>query len=220
MNKQIKRVLSIAILGITCLGAGSLYAAATTEGRDDLLPLGTKAPDFSLVDVVTGKSVSLADFASKKVLIVMFICRHCPYVQHVKKAIAVLGLDYANKSVGIVAISANDPAAYPDDAPASLAEMAKEEGFNFPLLFDETQDIAKAYTAVATPDTFIFDETRKLVYRGQLDDTRPDGEPATAKDVRAAIENLLAGKPVNLHQKPSVGCSIKWKKYQNEEIRS
>jgi len=192
--------------------AASTAFAATTEGRQDLLPQGSAAPDFHLTDVRTHQSVGLSDFSSKKILVVIFMCRHCPYVQHVKKALAALGREYAGKDAAFVGISANDPAAYPEDAPASLAEMAKEEDFNFPLLFDETQATAHAYTAVATPDVFIFDGARKLVYRGQFDDTRPGGdEPATGKDVRAALDDLLAGRPVQAKQKPAVGCSIKWK---------
>ena len=207
---KIFRTFSIFLLVFAVLGGSAI--GATTEGRTDLLPLGAAAPAFSLPDVTTGKKVSLDDFAGRKVLVVLFICRHCPFVQHVKGALAALGKDYAGKSIAIVAISANDPDAYAEDAPESLAEMAKEEGFNFPFLFDESQSTAKAYTAVATPDTFIFDQDRKLVYRGQLDSTRPGGPSSTAEDARAAIDNLLAGKPVSPIQKPAVGCSIKWKK--------
>ena len=186
--------------------------AATTAGMQGLLPLGSQAPEFKLKDVVSGKEVSLGDFTGKKALIVTFICRHCPYVQHVKTALAKLGKDYSAQDVAVVAISSNDPAAYAADAPESLAQMAKEEGFTFPFLFDETQKVAKAYTAAATPDTFIFDRDRKLVYRGQFDDTRPGGaEQATGRDVRAAIDALLSGQPVSSEQKPAVGCSIKWK---------
>jgi len=144
---------------------------------------------------------------------VAFICRHCPYVQHVKKALAQLGKDYEGKDIAIVAISANDPSAYPEDAPDKLSEMAEEEGFVFPFLFDETQDVAKAYTAVATPDIFIFDKDQKLVYRGQFDDTRPNGtEESTGADARAALDALLAGQPVSKNQKPAIGCGIKWRK--------
>ncbi len=207
---KIFKVFSVFLLVSAVLGGSAI--AATTEGRTDLLPLGAPAPAFSLPDVTTGKEVSLGDFAGKKVLVALFICRHCPFVQHVKGALATLGKDYSGKSVAIVAISANDPNAYPEDAPESLAEMAKEEGFNFPFLFDESQSAAKAYTAVATPDTFIFDQDRKLVYRGQLDSTRPDGPPATAEDAREVIDNLLTSKPISPIQKPAVGCSIKWKK--------
>lgn len=202
--------VSTSLLLAVCLTLSAAHAA-TTEGRKDLMPLGSPAPAFALTDVVSGKTVTLADFSEKKALVVMFICRHCPYVQHVKSALARLAADYADEGVGFVAISSNDPAAYPADAPESLAEMAREEGFAFPLLFDEAQSAARAYTAVATPDTFIFDGERKLVYRGQLDDTRPDGAPATAADVRAALDALLAGRPIPSPQKPSIGCGIKWR---------
>lgn len=177
-----------------------------------MLPLGTRGPDFSLSDVVSGQRVSLSDFDSKKVLLVMFICRHCPYVQHVKKEIARIGFDYSQKDLAIVAISSNDISVYPEDASKSLSEMAKEEGFNFPYLFDETQEIAKAYTAACTPDIFLFDKDRKLVYRGQIDDSRPGNNvPLTAKDLRSAIDAVLNDQTVNPNQKPSTGCSIKWK---------
>jgi peroxiredoxin len=177
-----------------------------------MLPLGTQAPDFHLPDVVSGKSISLATFADKKALLVMFICEHCPFVKHIKAELAQLGKDYIPKNLGIVAISSNDINKYPADAPESLKEMAIELGFNFPLCYDETQETAKAYTAACTPDFFIFDAERKLVYRGQLDDSRPsNGKPVTGADLRAAIEAVLAGKPVVREQKPSIGCNIKWK---------
>jgi len=177
-----------------------------------MLPLGTKAPDFSLKDVTSGKTVSLADFKDKTALLVMFICRHCPYVVHVKDELARLGKDYAGKPAGIVAISANDPVTHPDDSPENLKLMAKELGFTFPYLFDDSQDTAKAYTAACTPDFFLFDRNRALVYRGQLDDSRPgNGKPLNGKDLRAAIDAVLAGKPVGAEQKPSIGCNIKWK---------
>lgn len=175
-----------------------------------MLPLGTQAPDFHLPDVVSGKMISLSSFA-EKALLVMFICRHCPFVKHVQKELAQLGEDYFNR-VGIIAISANDAKNYPDDAPDSLKAMATELGFKFPLCYDETQETAKAYTAACTPDFFLFDAERKLVYRGQLDDSRPsNGKPVTGEDLRAAIELVLAGKPVEGEQKPSIGCNIKWK---------
>jgi len=177
-----------------------------------LLELGTPAPPFELPDVVTGQKISLDTFAGKKALLVMFICRHCPYVVHVREELARLGRDYANKSVGIVAISSNDAEAYPEDSPESLKEMALELGFNFPLCYDETQEVAKAYTAACTPDFFLFDENRRLVYRGQLDDSRPgNGIPVTGKDLRAAIDAVLEGREVSKDQKPSLGCNIKWK---------
>ena len=177
-----------------------------------MLPLGTPAPDFALRDSVSGKTVKLADFAQKKALVVMFICNHCPYVQHVREGLAAFGRDYASKDVGIVAISANDPETHPGDAPDKLALEAKSAGYRFPYLFDETQSVAKSYTAACTPDFFVFDEQRKLAYRGQLDPSRPgNAVPVTGADLRAAVDALLAGKPVAGTQKPSLGCNIKWR---------
>jgi peroxiredoxin len=178
-----------------------------------MLPLGTKAPAFSLMDLVSGKKISLETFADKRALLVMFICAHCPYVKHVQNEIARLGRDYRDKDVGIVAISANDVVVQPEDAPDKLKTMAQSLGFNFPYCFDETQEIAKAYTAACTPDFFLFDQDRKLVYRGQLDDSRPDnGKPNDGRDLRAAIDAVLAGRPVASNQKPSLGCNIKWRR--------
>lgn len=178
-----------------------------------MLPLGTEAPDFHLKDVVSGSEFSLATFADKKALLAMFICRHCPYVKHVKQELSRIGKDYQEKNIGIVAISANDIEEYPEDAPDSLKQMAKEEGFTFAYCYDEEQEVAKAYTAACTPDFFLFDEERKLVYRGQLDDSRPsNGLPVTGRDLRTAIDAILTNQPVSQHQKPSVGCNIKWKK--------
>jgi peroxiredoxin len=177
-----------------------------------MLPLGTNAPDFHLLDVVSGEMISLSNFADKKALLVMFICRHCPFVKHVQQELAKLGKDYSQSDLGIVAISANDASNYPDDAPDALKAMAHELGFKFPLCYDESQETAKAYTAACTPDFFLFDGDRKLVYRGQLDDSRPsNNKPVTGADLRAAIEAVLASKPVNSEQKPSIGCNIKWK---------
>lgn len=177
-----------------------------------MLPLGTPAPPFTLRDVVTGNIYSLDSFADKTALLVMFICRHCPYVVHVQHEIARLGQDYADSALGIVAISSNDPQQYPDDTPERLKEMAQRLSFRFPFCFDDTQDVAKAYKAVCTPDFYLFDRERRLVYRGQLDDSRPgNNKPVTGRDLRAAIEAVLGGKPVAADQKPSIGCSIKWK---------
>jgi peroxiredoxin len=178
-----------------------------------MLPLGTKAPDFSLPDTVSGNNISLSDFKGKKGLLVMFICQHCPFVQHVKTELAKIGHDYIPQDLGIVAISANDVANYPDDSPENLKLMAEAEDFNFPVCYDETQAIAKIYQAACTPDYYLFDQEFKLVYRGQLDDSRPSLDiPVTGKDLRRAIESLLAGKPISEEQKPSLGCNIKWKK--------
>ena len=177
-----------------------------------MLALGTLAPAFTLPDVVSGKTVSLDTCAGKTALLVMFICRHCPYVVHVRQELARLGKDYAARGVGIVAISANDAVGYPDDAPDQLKAMSQELGFTFPLCYDESQATAKAYTAACTPDFFLFDAGRKLVYRGQLDDSRPgNGKPLTGRDLRAAIDAVLAGGSINPNQQPSIGCNIKWK---------
>ncbi|MGF1672342.1 MAG: thioredoxin family protein [Rivularia sp. (in: cyanobacteria)] len=177
-----------------------------------MLALGTKAPDFQLPDVVSGETISLSTFADKKAILVMFICRHCPFVKHVQEELAQLGKDYFQTDLGIVAISANDVKNYPDDAPDSLKTMAMEFDFKFPLCYDETQEVAKIYTAACTPDFFLFDNELKLFYRGQLDDSRPsNGKPVTGKDLRAAINAVLAGKSLTSEQKPSIGCNIKWK---------
>ena len=175
-----------------------------------MLELGTPAPAFSLLDVASGRTVSLDTFGDAKALLVMFICRHCPFVVHVQEELSRLGRDYQPKGVGIVAISANDASAYPDDGPDRLKAMAAEQGFVFPFCYDETQAVARAYQAVCTPDFFLFDSSRRLVYRGQLDDTRPNRGTANGRDLRAAIEAVLAGRAVNPDQRPSVGCGIKW----------
>jgi len=177
-----------------------------------MLSLATQAPDFHLPDVVSGQTISLSTFAQKKALLVMFICRHCPFVKHVKEELAQLGKDYINKGLGIVAISTNDAKNYPDDAPELLKAMAIELDFNFPFCYDESQETAKAYTAACTPDFFLFDAKQQLVYRGQLDESRPsNGKPVTGADLRAALDAVLADKPVAGEQKPSIGCNIKWK---------
>lgn len=177
-----------------------------------MVALRERAPEFSLPEAASGKTISLAAFKDKKLLLVMFICRHCPYVQHIKEELAQLGRDYAAKDVGIVAISSNDIRNHPEDAPAKLQEMARELGFTFPFCFDETQETAKAYQATCTPDFFLFDRNRQLIYRGQLDDSRPgNGKPVTGEDLRKALESALANQPVPKDQKPSVGCNIKWK---------
>lgn len=178
-----------------------------------MVRLGTPAPDFSLSEVVSGRTISLSTFQGKKALLVMFICRHCPYVQHIKEELTRLGKDYAGKDIGIAAISSNDASNYPDDQPAKLKEMAKELGWSFPFCYDESQAVAKAYSAACTPDFFLFDRERKLTYRGQLDDSRPgNGKPVTGRDLRAAIEALLQDRPVTPNQRPSAGCNIKWKR--------
>ena len=177
-----------------------------------MLPLGTKAPDFHLPEVVSRKIISLDNFADKKALLIMFICRHCPFVKHIQQELAKLDQDYSNSDLGIIAISANDAKNYPNDAPESLKEMCIELGFDFTFCYDETQETAKAYTAACTPDFFLFDGDRKLVYRGQLDDSRPsNNQPVTGKDLRAAITAVLNNQPVTSEQKPSIGCNMKWK---------
>ena len=176
-----------------------------------MLALGTKAPDFRLPDT-DGRAVALSDFAGKKALLVMFICNHCPFVKHVQAELARLGGECDGKGVGVVAISSNDVGQYPDDGPAAMKEEKARAGYVFPYLFDETQEVAKAYRAACTPDLFLFDAQQRLVYRGQLDDSRPgNGVPVTGKDLRAAIDAVLAGHPVDERQKASLGCNIKWK---------
>ena len=183
---------------------------ALTEST--MLELGTAAPDFALTDVVTGNTVHRDDFQGKKALLVLFICAHCPYVKHIEAGLAALGKDYAGQSIGIVAISSNDVATHPDDSPANLKRQAQRLGFVFPYLYDETQAVAHAYKAACTPDIFLFDGNLRLVYRGQFDASRPgNGIPVTGKDLRAAIDLVLAGKPVPAGQRPSIGCNIKWK---------
>ena len=177
-----------------------------------MLALGTPAPDFDLPDVTTGRRVTLASFAGQPALLVMFICRHCPYVVHVQEELARIGRDYAPRGLGIAAISANNVATHPGDGPEHLKAQAREQGFAFPYLYDEAQTVARAYTAACTPDFFLFDASRRLVYRGQLDDSRPgSGRPVTGRELRAAIDAVLAGRPVPPDQMPSMGCNIKWK---------
>lgn len=177
-----------------------------------MLVLGTEAPDFELTDTVTGKPVRLSDFAGKRGLLVMFICNHCPYVKHVQHALVTLGKDYEEEDIAIVAISANDPTSHPEDAPDKMAEEARRAGYRFPYLFDATQEVARAYTAACTPDFFLFDGERRLVYRGQLDESRPGNNiPVTGEDLRTAMEAVIAGRPVPTGQKPSIGCNIKWR---------
>ena len=177
-----------------------------------MLELGTIAPELNLPDVVSGRTITLASFKDSTALLVMFICRHCPFVKHVQDELARVGVDYRERGLGIVAISANDAQSYPDDAPPQLEAMALELGFKFPFCYDETQEVAKAYKAACTPDFFLFDKGRKLVYRGQLDDSRPEsGIPVTGRDLRSAIDDALAHRPVGGAQRPSLGCNIKWK---------
>jgi peroxiredoxin len=183
---------------------------ARTESA--MLALGTPAPAFTLKDVRDGSTHSNASLQGPKGLLVMFICAHCPFVQHVEKELGKVGADFRNSGIGIAAISSNDADNYPDDAPAGLAKQALGNGFSFPYLYDETQEVARAYDATCTPDFFLFDEAGKLVYRGQLDSSRPGNNvPVTGRDLRAAMKALLAGEAISQDQRPSIGCNIKWK---------
>jgi peroxiredoxin len=176
-----------------------------------MLPLGTVAPDFRLPDV-SGKTVALADFSAAPALAVLFICNHCPYVKHIRAGLAEFGRDAQKRGAAVVAINANDAENYADDNPEKMKVEARAAGYTFPYLFDETQAVAKAYRAACTPDLFLFDKNRRLVYRGQFDGSRPGKSiPVTGRDLRAALEAVLAGKPVATDQIPSVGCNIKWK---------
>lgn len=177
-----------------------------------MMPLGTLAPDFTLTDTVSGKPVRLQNAKGAKGTLVMFICNHCPYVKHIKDALSQLGKDFQNKGISIIAINANDAVNYPDDAPDKMKVFAQQNGFVFPYLHDETQSVAKSYGAACTPDFFLFDGNLKCVYRGQFDDSRPGSNvPVTGKDLRAAMDALMAGKNISAKQQPSMGCNIKWK---------
>jgi peroxiredoxin len=183
---------------------------ALTEST--MLELGTAAPDFALTDVMSGKTVKRDDFRGKQGLLVLFICAHCPYVKHIEKSLGKLAADYAGKPLAIVGISSNDVRTHPADSPEGLKQQAKDNGFTFPYLYDESQAVAHAYKAACTPDPYLFDKDLKLVYRGQYDDSRPsNGVPVTGKDLRGAIDLVLAGMPVPVEQRPSIGCNIKWK---------
>lgn len=177
-----------------------------------MLPLGTIAPDFSLLNVTDDKYYSLQELQSNKATVIMFICNHCPFVKHVKVELAQTAKEYTLKGIAFIAINANDFAHYPADAPDKMREMINDLGNPFVYLLDETQDVAKAYHAACTPDLFLFDGDMRCVYRGQFDDSRPDNNiPVTGKDLRSALDNLLAGRPISSNQKPSTGCNIKWK---------
>lgn len=176
-----------------------------------MLTLGTKAPDFKLPDT-RGKTVSPSDFAAAPALLVVFMCNHCPYVKHVRQGLAQMAKEYQTKGVAVVGINSNDAGQYPDDSPAKMREEAASADYTFPYVYDETQEVAKAYRAACTPDFFLFDKDRNLVYRGQMDDSRPgNAKPVTGADLRTAMDAVLAGRPVSQDQKPSVGCNIKWK---------
>lgn len=176
-----------------------------------MVPLGTQAPAFSLPDT-EGKAVSLGDYRNAPALLVVFLCNHCPFVKHILPQFVELAGEYMQHGVGIVAISSNDAISYPDDAPEKMAELSQSMDFPFPYLYDESQQIAQAYGAACTPDFYLFDRENRLVYRGQMDDSRPgNGRPVTGADVRAAMDAVLDGRPVSDDQKPSIGCNIKWK---------
>jgi peroxiredoxin len=176
-----------------------------------MLPLGTKAPDFALNNV-DGKTVRLADFKKAPALLVIFMCNHCPYVKHMADALARFTSEYMEKGVAVVGINSNDAASYPADSPEQMVAEAQSRGYRFPYLYDNDQEVAKAYHAACTPDFYLFDGNQRLVYRGQFDASRPDsGIPVTGADLRAAIDAVLAGKEVPADQRPSIGCNIKWK---------
>ena len=176
-----------------------------------MLPLGSAAPNFSLPNV-DGSTVSLSDFDGRPGLLVIFMCNHCPFVIHLRSDLASFADEYQERGLAVVGISSNDVENYPQDGPDKMKEEAEAAGYRFPYLFDESQDVAKAYHAACTPDFFLFDKDHKLVYRGQFDDSRPDsGIPVTGEDLRAACDAVLAGQPVPADQKPSIGCNIKWK---------
>lgn len=177
----------------------------------NMLPLGTKAPNFNLLDVVSGKRLDLDAMTGAKGTLIMFICNHCPFVLHVNAALSKLAKEYKKKGIAFIAISSNDVANYPQDSPELMKKTAAEEGYTFPYLYDENQEVAKAYDAACTPDFYLFDANLFLVYRGQLDDSRPEnGLPVTGEDIRKAMDATIAGNRINEKQKPSIGCSIKW----------
>ncbi|WP_190809379.1 thioredoxin family protein [Flagellimonas sp. S3867] len=177
----------------------------------NMLALGTKAPDFKLVDTVTDTPHALEQLKGERGTVIMFICNHCPFVIHVNPEITRMATEYQSKGIGFIAISSNDIVNYPQDAPHLMKKKAQEEGYSFPYLFDETQEVAKAYDAACTPDFYLFDSNIKLVYRGQLDDSRPgNGIPLTGYDLRNALDSLLKGEAIDENQKPSIGCNIKW----------
>jgi len=178
----------------------------------NMMPLGTKAPNFTLTDTITGKSMSLHELKSNHATVIMFICNHCPFVKHVQHELVKLANDYINKGISFIAISSNDIESYEEDSPVNMKKTAQELNYPFPYLYDETQEVAKAYQAACTPDFYIFDKVLSCVYRGQLDDSRPgNNKPVTGHDIRHALDNILSDKPIDPDQKPCTGCNIKWK---------
>lgn len=191
----------------------NLYIRIMPAVNSTMLEIGTKAPEFSLTDVKSGKKVSLDDYRNKNGLLVAFICNHCPYVKHLKSVFVEFAIDVMSKGVGVVAISSNDADKYPDDSPEKMKEDAEEFSYPFPYLYDESQEVAKAYRAACTPDFFLFDSDLELAYRGQFDGSRPgNDQPVNGEDIKQAVDSLLAGESVTEQQIPSIGCSIKWKK--------
>lgn len=183
-----------------------------TLTASNMLPLNTIAPSFNLLDTVSGKMMPLQDLKSDVATVIMFICNHCPFVKHIRPELVKMAQPYIKQGVAFIAINSNDPSEYPEDSPQNMTKVAKEFNFPFPYLFDETQDIAKKYQAACTPDFYLFDKDMKCVYRGQLDDSRPNnGIPITGQDLRNALNLTLAGNPISFEQKPSIGCNIKWK---------
>lgn len=177
-----------------------------------MLPLGVVAPDFSLPDTVSGEQADLQNLKGEQATLVMFICNHCPYVKHIREELVNLVRDYSEKGISLIAISSNDVENYPEDSPEMMKEEARKWGYTFPYLYDETQDVARAYHAACTPDFYIFDQEMKLVYRGRLDDSSPgNGRPLTGTDIRSALDDIINGNPVSQEQFPSMGCNIKWK---------
>jgi peroxiredoxin len=176
------------------------------------LPLGSMAPTFALPDTISGRTMKLADFATSRALLVCFLCNHCPYVIHIRKGLVDFAREAQPRGVAVVAISSNDAGAYPQDGPDKMQQQAREAGFSFPYLFDESQQVARAYHAMCTPEFYLFDSDQRLVYRGRFDESRPGGsKPVTGADLRAAVDALLTGQAIDADQKPSIGCSIKWK---------
>ena len=178
----------------------------------NMMPLGTQAPKFTLPDTISGKDLNLKDLKGEKATVIMFICNHCPFVKHIEDELVKLGQEYPAKGVSLVAISANDVESYPQDSPEKMKQLAESLGYNFPYLYDETQEVAKAYEAACTPDFYIFNERLECAYRGQLDDSRPGNNvPVTGSDLRDALNSILSGVQISQNQKPSVGCNIKWR---------
>lgn len=183
-----------------------------TKTPSKMIPLGTKAPDFNLLDTISGTNKSLSELKSDTATVIMFICNHCPFVKYIRAELINLANDYIPKGISFIAVSANDASEYPEDAPDKMKTISQEFGYPFPYLYDESQETAKSYDAACTPDLYIFDQDLNCIYRGQFDSSRPgNGVPVTGEDMRSALNNILKGKPVSTQQRPSLGCNIKWK---------